>query len=145
MSFLKFKDTPAGIQIDFADYQDVAPLGTSSNLANGCSGADGFVTTTIASGLSRSVPHNVKIVIDFVPGPRNDVVRVFVDGPLVHCGTTWEDYFRYCEATDDSRTVDSLLLQARAPDTAPGTLGNGFLVDNLNLLSGPLVSQPPVC
>src|SRR5262245_11025495 len=146
MSFLKFKDTPTGIRIDFADYQDVAPFGTSSNLANGCSGGDAFVTTTIASGLSRSVPHNVKLVMDFVPGPRNDVVRVFVDGAFVHCGTTWEDFFRYCEATDDSRTVDSLLLQARTSGgTAPGTLGNGFLFDNLDLLSGPVASLPAVC
>src|SRR5262245_51723398 len=57
MSFLSFKDTPAGLQIDFADYQDVAPFGKSSNLGNGCGVGDGFVTTTIASGLSRLVPH----------------------------------------------------------------------------------------
>lgn len=89
MSFLRFRDTPSGLQIDFADYQDVAPFGTSSNLTDGCDGLDNFVTTTVASGLNRSVPHNVKLVMDFVPGPRNDVVRVFVDGALVHCGTTW--------------------------------------------------------
>ena len=75
---------------------------------------------------------------DFFEGPRNDVVQVFVDDTLVHTGTSWEDFFRYCEATDTSRTVDSLLLQARTSGgTAPGTSGYGFLVDNLDLESGP--------
>jgi hypothetical protein len=125
---------------------------TSLNLAAGCGAEDDCVTTTIATGLDRSVPHNVKLVIDFVPGPRNDVIRVFVDGGanLVHCGGTWEDYYRYCAESqppvDVSRTVDSLLLQARSGGgTAPGTLGYGFLVDNLSLVSGPLVSEPAVC
>jgi parallel beta helix pectate lyase-like protein len=147
MSFLKFRDTPTGLAVDFVDYRDNPPYGTSSNLAAGCGAEDDFVLTTIASGLSRSVPHHVKLVMDFVPGPRNDVVRVFVDGNVVtHCGTSWEDYFRYCEATDTSRTVDSLLLQARTVNgTAPGTLGKGFLVDNLDLLSGPLTTPPEVC
>src|SRR5262249_37326387 len=150
MSFLRFRDEPGGIDIDFADYQDVAPFGTSANLTNGCSGADDFVETTIATGLDRSAPHHIKLVIDFVPGPRNDVVRVFVDGSLVHCGTTWEDYYRYCPESqppvDVSRTVDSLLLQARTSGgTAPATLGNRFLGGDLNLASRPLVALPPVC
>jgi len=147
MSFLKFRDTPTGLAVDFVDYRDNPPYGTSSNLAAGCGAEDDFPLTTIATGLSRSVPHHVKLVMDFVPGPRNDVVRVFIDGNVVtHCGTSWEDYFRYCEATDTSRTVDSLLLQARTVNgTAPGTLGKGFLVDNLELLSGPLTTAPEVC
>ena len=80
---------------------------------------------------------------DFFEGPRNDVVQVFVDDTLVHTGTSWEDFFRYCEATDTSRTVDSLLLQARTSGgTAPGTSGYGFLVDNLDLESGPAPTRP---
>jgi parallel beta-helix repeat protein len=150
MSYLRFSDMPSGLEIDFDDYEDFAPFGTDSNLAAGCSGTDNFVETTVASGLDRSVPHHIQLVIDFVPGPRNDVVRVFVDNKLVHCGTTWEDYYRYCTESqppvDVSRTVDSLLLQARAGSgTAPATLGKGFLFDNLDLESGPLVSVPAVC
>src|SRR5262249_23011844 len=82
-SFLRFRDTPTGLSVDFVDYRDNAPFGTSSNLAAGCGAEDDFVLTTIAAGLSRAVPHHVELVMDFVPGPRNDVVRVFIDGNLV--------------------------------------------------------------
>jgi hypothetical protein len=147
MSFLRFRDTSGGIDIDFSEYRDVAPFGTSSNLSAGCGAEDDFIETTVATGLDRSIPHTIKLVIDFVPGPRNDVVRVFVDGEVVACGTTWEDYYRYCTESqppvDVSRTVDSLLL--RASGTAAGTLGNGFLVDNLDLASGPVATLPAVC
>ena len=95
MSFLKFRDTPGGIDVDFADYQDLPPFGSPSDLPDGCGTEDDFFLTTVATGLSRLVPHHIRLVIDFVPGTRNDVVRVFVDGVLVHCGTTWEDYYRY--------------------------------------------------
>ena len=33
--------------------------------------------------------------MDFVDGPSNDVVRVYIDGVLVHTGTSWENYYRY--------------------------------------------------
>src|SRR5262249_60917359 len=65
MSFLRFRDTPGGIDIDFADYQDVAPFGTTANPADGCSGLDDFVTTNIATGLDPSLPHNVPPLIHF--------------------------------------------------------------------------------
>jgi hypothetical protein len=142
MSFLRFRDTPGGLAVDFTDYQDVAPFGSDVDLADGCGPEDGFILTTVASGLDRSAPHHIGLVMDFPDGTRNDVVQVFVDGTLVHTGTSWEDYYRYCPESqppvDVSRTVDSLLLQARdGSGTAPGTLGFGFLVDNLDLESGP--------
>src|SRR5262249_8502711 len=147
------RDTPTGLAVDFVDYRDNAPFGTSSTLSDGCDPNDQFVLTTIATGLSRTVPHHVKLVMDFVPGPRNDVVLVFDDGDRVtHAGTPWEDFYRYCtesqalDGADVSRTVDSLLLQARTVNgTAPGTLGKGFLVDNLDLLSSALTTAPEVC
>jgi hypothetical protein len=143
MSFLRFSDQPGGLMVEFDDYHDNAPFGSSSNLAAGCGAEDDFVLTTVASGLDRSVPHRIRLAMDFLEGPRNDVVKVYVDGALVHTGTSWEDFFRYCEATDTSRTVDSLLLQARTSGgTAPGTLGFGFLVDNIDLESGPCPSTP---
>ena len=74
--------------------------------------------------------------MDFVDGPRNDVVRVFVDGALRHVGTSWEDYFRWCEASGQSRTVDSMIFQARTSGgTAPDTRHYGFLFDNLSYRS----------
>lgn len=124
MTFLRFNDTPGGVDVTFADYQ----LGT------------GFVLTVVASGLDRSVPHNIRQTILFIAGPANDVVKIYVDGTLVHTGTTWEDYFRK-EEGNPTRTVDGLLLQARSnAGTAPSTLGQGFLVDNLEISTGPAPS-----
>jgi len=136
MSFIRMKDLPDGLSIIFSDYKDKQPYGSAMNPAAGCGPEDDFRTTTIASGLERNEPHTVKLTMDFVDGPRNDVVRVFVDGALRHVGTSWEDFFRWCEASGQSRTVDSMIFQARTSGgTAPDTLHYGFLFDNLSYRS----------
>ena len=144
MSFIRMRDNPGGLSVEFVDYQDRAPFGAYGSpltAARGCGPEDDFVLTTVASGLERDHPHTVRLVMDFIDGPRNDVVKVYVDGSLRHVGTSWEDYFRWCPesgggtgttAADQSRTVDSMIFQARTSGgTAPGTLNNGFLFDNL--------------
>jgi len=129
MSFIRMEDRADGMYVIFADYQ----RGT----AGLCDGA--FPLTTVASGLSRAVAHTVKLTIDFVDGPTNDVVQVYVDGSLRHTGTSWEDFFRDCEG-NPPRTVDSMIFQARNV-AAPLTLGKGFLIDNLSYSS----SLPLTC
>mgnify|MGYP003619289166 CR=1 FL=1 len=69
--------------------------------------------------------------MDFIDGPANDVVRVYVDNAMVHAGTSWEDYFRDCEG-NPTRPVDSLLFRASGT-AAPATAGQGFLIDNLSI------------
>jgi len=146
MSYIRMQDKPDGLSVYFIDYEDNAPYGSLANPVVGCGPEDDFVEYIVASGLSRSVPHTVKLTIDFVDGPRNDVVKVYVDGKLRHIGTTWEDYYRWCTesgggipndaAADQSRTVDSMIFQARTGSgMAPSTRGYGFLIDNLSLLS----------
>jgi hypothetical protein len=142
MSFLRFNDTSGGITMSFADYLDRHPLGDPT-AANGCDDQaippDEFVTKEVASWSGRQDIHNVKITMDFLPGPANDRVEVYLDGALVGSGTSWEDYFRYCEG-NPTRPVDSLIFQARdTAGTAPATFGNGFLLDDLSLSSGPIV------
>jgi uncharacterized repeat protein (TIGR01451 family) len=130
MSFLRVRDTPTGLAVDFIDYE-------SGLHETGCATGSNFVLTTVATGLSRSAVHTIGLTMDFLDGPANDVVKVYVDGHLVHTGTSWEDYFRECEL-NPTRTVDSLIFQARTSGgTAVGTLGNGFLFDNLSYSSGP--------
>jgi hypothetical protein len=154
MSFIRMKDLPAGLSVEFVDYQDRSPYGSYGSPATaalGCGAEDDFVLTTIASGLDRTRPHTIKLTMDFVDGPRNDVVRVFVDGTPRHKGTSWEDYYRWCAESgggtgnttfDQSRTVDSMIFQARTTGgTAPLTIGNGFLIDNLSYLSSQQVSN----
>lgn len=131
MSWLQMTDTPTGLAINFNDFRDEHPV-------EGCDGLDNFFQTNVVSGLDRTVAHTVKISVDFLEGPRNDVVRVWVDGVLKHVDTSWEDYFRYCES-NPTRTVDSILFRT-AGAAAPATAGNGFLIDNLTMTSGPIAT-----
>jgi hypothetical protein len=152
MTYLRFEDSPGGINVFFDNYEDRAPfgaLGSPATAAPGCGAEDDFFEYQVATNLSRAVPHTIKLTIDFVDGPRNDVVNVYVDGTLRKTGTTWEDYFRWCAESgggtglsnfDQSRTVDSQIFQARAGGGACASCsGNGFLIDNLSYSS----SRPP--
>ncbi len=129
-SFIRVKDLPGGLTVEFVDV-----TGTTSPVS--------FNTSVVASNLSRSTAHTIKLSMDFVDGPSNDVVKVYVDGVLVKTGTSWENYYRFdteASAEQNVRTVDSLIIQAReSGGTAPDTLGKGFLIDNLSLMSGPIV------
>jgi hypothetical protein len=135
MSWIQMTDTPTGLAVNFNDYRDEHVVGGTLGDANGCAVNDKFFQTTIASGLDRTAAHTIKVTMDFIAGERNDVVRVWVDSTLVHVDTSWEDYFRYCEG-NPTRTVDSILFRT-AGAAAPATAGNGFLIDNLTITSGP--------
>jgi hypothetical protein len=132
MSYLRFVDQADGVHVFFDDYKDNAPFGNLVGDSAGCNAEDDFTEVDIAT-LTRGSAHTVKFAVDFVDGPRNDVVKIYLDGLLKATGTSWEDYFRYCEG-NETRTVDSLLFRT-AGTAAPATSGNGFLIDNLSLLS----------
>jgi hypothetical protein len=125
MSWIQMTDTPTGLAVNFYDYQHSAL---------------DFIESNVASNLDRTVPHTIKVSMDFYDGPANDVVKVYVDGKLKHTGTSWEDYFRDWE-DGSSRTVDSILFRTGG-DAASGTAGKGFLIDNLTLQSGPILTSP---
>ena len=128
MSWIQVADTPGGLDVNFYGY-DTTLGGTCSDLIN-------FVYSSPVSGLDRTVPHNIKVTMEFLDGINNDVVKLYVDGILVETGKSWEDYFRNCEPPE-SRTVDSILFRvAGTPATA--TFGNGFLIDNFSSYSGPV-------
>lgn len=138
MSWIQMTDTPTGLAVNFNDYRDEHVVGGVVGDPNGCAANDNFFQTPIATGLDRTVAHTIKVTMDFLDGPRNDVVRVWVDGALVHVDTSWEDYFRYCEG-NPTRTVDSILFRTGGA-AAPATDGFGFLIDNLTTTSGPTVN-----
>lgn len=118
MSWIQMADTPGGLAVNFYDYQH---------------NAGDFVFTSVASNLARNAAHTIRVTMDFVDGPANDVVRVYVDGTLRHTGTSWEDYFRDWES-NPSRTVDSILFRTGGT-AAPATAGYGFLIDNMQIMS----------
>lgn len=132
MSYLRFEDTSVGTTVYFDDVQ-----GITAN-AN-------FVETNIAT-LNRAVPHTIKFAIDYVDGPSNDVVKIYIDGALVHTGTTWENYYRFdpeSGATNLSRTTDSLLFRAGGT-SVPANLNKGFLFDNVVIATSMYDRTAPV-
>ena len=130
MSYLRFEDQADGIHIFFDDVQGV------TDPAN-------FVETDIAT-VSRS-PHTIKISMDFVDGPSNDVVKVYVDGVLEITGTSWENYYRYDSesAFEQSPRIVKTVLFRESGDANLLDNGNGFLIDNYSATSGPVLVGPP--
>lgn len=132
MSYLRFEDQVDGIHVFFDDVTDAGPIGTLAT----------FNESDIAT-LTRT-PHTIKLTLDVVDGPANDVVKVWIDGVLKKTGTSWEDYYRYdpeSVAEQSPRIVKTVLF--RESGTAnPADAGKGFLVDNFSLLSGPVLVGP---
>ncbi len=127
MSFLRFEDQADGVHVFFADVTNPGPFPTVSN----------FNTTDIAT-ISRGAAHTIRFSIDYVTGPGNDVVKIYVDGVLKTTGTTWENYYRYDpEQAGNGNVVPttSKILIRESGVPAPLNLSNGFLVDGLSLAS----------
>jgi hypothetical protein len=135
MSYLRFEDGITGLDVFFDDVQG------TSNPAN-------FVETQIATGLSRTIPHTVKLTMDALDGPSNDVVKVYIDGTLVHTGTSWENYYRYDSESiaEPSPRITKTILFRESGIANNSDLNNGFLIDNLttssSTLSTPTITTP---
>ncbi|MEO5499288.1 MAG: hypothetical protein ABIR46_02205 [Candidatus Saccharimonadales bacterium] len=124
MSYLRIEDGINGLDIFFDDVQGTTNPAT-------------FVETQIANGLSRTAQHTVKLIFEAVDGPSNDIVKVWIDGSLVHTGTSWENYYRYDSeaiAEPTPRIVKTVLFRT-AVTAVPANNGKGFLFDNLSLSS----------
>ena len=140
MSYLRFEDGPTGLDVFFDDVQGTFNGGTpdcpaSTPIGGKCAN---FVETKIATGLKRSVPHQIRLTLDTKDGPSNDVVKVYIDGKKVHKGTSWEDYYRYdseASAEQSPRIVKTILFRSGG-DPTPADLGKGFLFDRVSLRSG---------
>ncbi len=124
MSYVGLEDTASGILIDFYNY----------NMAG-----DSFDYFAVAT-VSRNTPHTVGIEMIFVDGLSNDIVNIYVDGTLMLTDTSWEDYFVVYQG-GFSRTVDSIAFFTRGT-AAPGTAGNGFVIDNVSVTTGPVPVAP---
>ncbi len=136
VSYLRFEDQADGVHVFFVDVTNPGPLGAASS----------FNEYDIAT-VSRSAAHSFRFSIDFVTGPGNDVVKIYVDGVLKKTGTTWEDYYRYdAEQTGNGNQVPEIakLLFRLGGSPNPTTIGNGFLVDGVSLASTSPTANPCV-
>jgi hypothetical protein len=127
MSYLRFVDEGSGVHVLFDDVTDSGPLPKEAE----------FNETDIGT-LSRGAAHKVEFDIEFVPGPGNDIVKVFLDGTLAVTGTTWEDYYRFDPEQGGGNNlvpVTNRLLFREGGTAVGGNSGKGFLVDNVALSS----------
>lgn len=132
MSYLRFEDHADGIHVFFDDVTDPGPVGTVA----------AFNELDIAT-IDRN-PHTIKLTLDTLDGPSNDVVKVWIDGVLKKTGTSWENYYRYdpeSVAEQSPRIVKTVLFR-ESGDAHSGNAGNGFLIDNLSLSSGLIATFP---
>ncbi len=137
MSFVEMVDLPDGLGVNFYDVHGTGVLVGTRNTVQ-------FVQSSVARGLDRTRSHIIRIVMDFVDGPSNDVVTVYVDGVARHTGTSWENYYYYDFGGIQFGTVPPIVnrllfrtgTDTRAPSVpAPATLGHGFVIDNIRLSS----------
>ena len=151
MSYVRIEDNGlTGYNLFFDDTVDNAPLATPGNLSNGCGPEDGdsalvspFHEAQIATNINYG-KHTLEFRMNLMPGGHgNDVVSIFLDGVLIHTGTSWEDYYRYCAESgggtggplaDKSRIVRNVEFRESGANTA-GDAGKGFLIDNFSAAS----------
>jgi hypothetical protein len=124
MSYLRFDDLSDGIHVFFQEATDPGPLGTEAD----------FPETDLVT-LSRNQAHTVRISMDFVDGPDNDVVQIYIDGVLLKTAGSWEDYYRFDPEQNGGGnkvpTVDKVeFREGGANDVAND--GKGYLIDNFS-------------
>ena len=118
MTLVRLLDTADGIDVVVLEYDDAT---------------DTFPTVTIVEGLSRAVPHNLRIALTTVDGASNDILQVFVDGTLEYTGSGWEQYYR--DIMSNLVLIERLQFQVRPGDQNAANTGNGFYFDNFTITS----------
>jgi len=118
ITWLEIKDNGAGFDLSFIDVDSTGA---------------GFPTTVIATGLSYTAWHSIDMFIEFADGVNmdgsgNDIVRIVIDGVLVHTGTTWETYYSHL-ASPKLYAVDAVMH--RISTANPADAGNGLFLDDV--------------
>jgi hypothetical protein len=136
--FVRIIDDGSGFDLGFFDTGDNS--GTSS-----CSS---FPFILLDLNLSYTEWHNVVIEITFVDGfgpggfgvEGNDIVNIFVDGSLVHTGTSWETCYAFV-GNGSPRGIDRLVIYQATDDKA--TSDGGLYFDNMRISDQSCAPQPP--
>lgn len=117
---------------------------------------NGFSSTFFDLDLSRDDWHSLAIETIFIDGfasggfgdsdaVGNDIVNIYLNGTLLHTGTSWESF--YASAQNHAESIDSLHIQ-RSGDTGgttgvPAHLGGGLYFDNIMITSDRFVADVP--
>jgi hypothetical protein len=128
MSWVGLQDSGSGIDLGFFDYVD-----------------DSYRFTEMATNLSYTDLHTVETTIDFMAGPANDVVKVFLNGTLIHTGLSWEAFYYSNEQIVPGeprlQAVNALLFVARGT-AAPATTGAGYYFHAVEVSNIPPTPAP---
>jgi hypothetical protein len=116
-SFVVLVDTGSGIDVQTVDVDKNGEF------------TDAF---SIASGLSYTGWHTIRMEAAFKKGPNNDRVKYFVNNKMVHDGASWEQFYRNEQAALHPNGVPVQTLMFRLSSTAaPAVAGGGFFIDNV--------------
>jgi len=138
-SFISIEDNGNGFDLDFFDTDGNHPT-TNPN--------GGFRFTQAALGLSYTEVHTLTFDITFVDGNTidpdgtvhgNDIVKILVNGNLVHTGTTWESYFWTTtegQTAPTVRAIDTLLFRLSTNNSFVSN-GGGIYIDNVSITPAP--------
>ena len=130
MSWVQMADLADGLAVTFAERSNPANPGAITQI-------------TVARQLDRRKTHTIKLVMDFLDGPGNDVVRIYVNGDPMYTGASWETYYLLepggaSQFGGNPPAVNRLMFRTGSdvhrgiPGTpAPATLGKGLVIDNL--------------
>lgn len=110
-----------------------------------------FGPTTIATGLNYIDWHTLEIRMLFVDGFininntffGNDIMHIFLNGSLIHSGTSWETYYLASNEVTFKRTqaVNSVIFFLGTQTAS--TLGNGFYFKEVVVNNDPFPTSSP--
>ena len=125
MSYIGLDDKPGGIEVIFYDTD-----------------REGEWVEYHLGTLPRDKPHTIKFWMRLIPGPNNDLVRIFIDGHDVgECFTTWESSYPSHQVPISDRL---LFLSGNKKGDIPSLLGGGYLFDNVTVTTAK-GAGPPTC
>ena len=125
MSYIGLDDKPGGIEVIFYD-----------------TNREGEWVEYHLGTLPRDKPHTIKFWMRLIPGPNNDLVRIFIDGHDVgECFTTWESSYPSHQVPISDRL---LFLSGNKKGDIPSLLGGGYLFDNVTVTTAK-GAGPPTC
>lgn len=97
----------------------------------------------LISGVDSSVEHTISLELEYVDGPNNDILKIFLDGVLIGTTTTFENYRDFHDPSTSGNThdVNAEMFQtgrlffrgsaSGAPNDGNGGENQGFYFDDI--------------
>jgi hypothetical protein len=136
----------SNFRMSFVGITDNGSTGFDLNFFETLAGGTFSSSIPIASNLSYTDWHQLDIYMEFVDGLNgdgtgNDIVKIVLNGTLIHTGTTWETYYQsLAPPSPRPIAVDALMFRASGA-AQPANSGNGIYFDDVEYDNSPI--PPP--